>query len=299
MNKFTVTLVAVIGAAVVQNASALKLDVFVAGSSAPNYSSSMSFDGVPPDYAANALSALAMGQSSFGTANYPTYYQQQSTFTAGDIMISSGFTSWKGQANPTGNFANEYGNRLHFGLHITGDGTLFKLANLSFVYSDVDAFTGTGSGQLPLGELGFSGDFKNWNGWNVYGVGIKADGSYASSVNDDLKEFYYVGVGNAFVAEQHPIFDDQGNFVRWETPQEALDALADSINGKGNAIEQAVADDVLSISTAYALTANDGQNYSGSATAYRRKAVPDAGLTLTLLGFSSLLLAVVRHRRLF
>ena len=57
---------------------------------------------------------------------------------AGDIIVSS-FNSWRGQFNPSGAFVNENGNRLHFGLHIVGDGTQqFRLNVLCFEIESTD-----------------------------------------------------------------------------------------------------------------------------------------------------------------
>jgi hypothetical protein len=244
-----------LGLLVELSAAAAGVEIFVAASSAPEFGWSPSFDGIPPDYAVNALYALENGLSNYGDPASPTYYSQQSTFAPGDLMSSSGFKSWKGVANPTGLFTNEYGNLLHFGLHIRAQGPTFKVANLTFRYTSVDNFTGPGQGQYPLGELGFAGDFGSWAGWGVYGTGRKADGTPATSINDDLVEFSYVGLGDSFMA-----------FVPHDgpTPQEALDNLASSILGP-----ETNAHNVTSISCEYSLLASDGQTYSGSATAYR------------------------------
>lgn len=96
---------------------------------------SASFDG----YSVNAQNALENGLNAIGDpATQPTAYQSanaigtdQFEVATRDLIISS-FPSWRGQAAPTGAFANEQGNRLHFGLHILGDGTRFSLAQLEF-----------------------------------------------------------------------------------------------------------------------------------------------------------------------
>ncbi len=45
----------------------------------------------------------------------------------------SGVESWRGQLNPTGAFDDQYGNAMHFLLHVKGDGTVrFKYEDLSW-----------------------------------------------------------------------------------------------------------------------------------------------------------------------
>ena len=52
--------------------------------------------------------------------------------TPRDWMVSANH-SWQGKADPTGAFASQQGNRLHFVLHVTGNGTVtFKMEDISW-----------------------------------------------------------------------------------------------------------------------------------------------------------------------
>src|SRR5262245_15416952 len=98
---------------------------------APNAFGSPSFSG----YAANAQTGLQSGVTSVGNPALPTFYSTVSQITASQIVVTN-FPSWLGQANPGAAFgaafASELGSRLHFGLHVNGNGTQFSLSQLSF-----------------------------------------------------------------------------------------------------------------------------------------------------------------------
>lgn len=178
-------------------ASNITMDVFA--SSAPNVYGSPSWGA----YAANALNSLKNGLGTTGDRNLsPTAYEVLvDYFDPGDVMVTS-FNSWRGIANPAMPFNNEYGNRIHFGLHAFGDGgvssTRFRLSDLSFYINSSD------------GLLNFSGNFVgyNFNGTTSYGIDWGADrvkggsddtlitGSGSGTVLID--ELVYVGVGNAY-----------------------------------------------------------------------------------------------------
>ncbi len=168
----------------------------VVASSAPNVFGSPSWGG----YLANALNSLENGLGNIGDRNTdPTAYEiAGATVAPGDFMVSS-FNSWRGDVNPTGAFANEYGNRMHFGLHAVGDGTTrFALENISFSLTSSD----------DANALGFAGNFVglgysstrygiDWGADRVKGGGD--DIIYTSGNGSTLvDEIVYVGIGNAF-----------------------------------------------------------------------------------------------------
>jgi hypothetical protein len=153
-------------------------------SPAPNFFGSPSFAG----WAANAIDALQNNLSSVGNpATDPTAYYQVTTGTDSSNIVT-GFPSWNGVANPGGAFASELGNRLHFGLLIVGNGTLFSLSELSFNMHSSD----------PGNIFSFTGDFSG-DMYNAFRVGIAEDGSLITSglATQQVKELMYVGVGNA------------------------------------------------------------------------------------------------------
>ena len=103
---------------------------------APNAFGSAYFAG----WTANAIGALHDGATSAGDPSLPSYYQAQSNITPAQSLVT-GFPSWMGVADPGTvfgpAFANEGGNRMHFGLFIDGDGQQFSISQLSFeAYSD-------------------------------------------------------------------------------------------------------------------------------------------------------------------
>ena len=120
---------------------AISIDVYP--SSAPNVYGSTNFAG----YTENAINAIENGYSSIGDiATDPAAYERAAaTIQPGDIAVTS-FPSWRGEVNPTGAFAGEHGNRLHFGLHILGNGTQFSISQLAFVMSSSDATNSLGFG---------------------------------------------------------------------------------------------------------------------------------------------------------
>jgi len=155
----------------------------------------------------------------------PTFYQglpAGATISANQLVVS-GFPSWLGQANPGGafgqNFANELGNRLHFGLAVVASpGTTFSLSQLSFSMASTD----------PGNTFQFSGDFSDPNDpTNVYSsarVGVRSDGTLVTSgpATQLVSALYYVGVGNAIAP------DDIG---ATGTDQEQLDQVLGFIEG--------------------------------------------------------------------
>jgi hypothetical protein len=92
-------------------------------------------------YVSNAIFALENGLSSSGTPNTPAYYQQQSVINVNQLIVT-GFPSWLGLVDPGTVFgpayANEFGNRAHFGVVIDGNGTQFSIDELSFTATSDD-----------------------------------------------------------------------------------------------------------------------------------------------------------------
>lgn len=113
------------------------VDVFA--SVAPNGNGSPSFDG----YAANAITGISAGGTATGNPGLPTYYSSVAnggTIFLGDI-ISTDFSYWRGTVNPSGAFAGELGNRIHFGLNVRSTSGQFTLSNVRFTVTDT--FDGT------------------------------------------------------------------------------------------------------------------------------------------------------------
>lgn len=118
--------------------SGAPIQITIIPSIAPN-----SFGGAGwPGYAANALAALETSQVTAGDPWSPSYYSAQTTPVSPGDLIVTGFPSWLGQPAPAEAFgpafANEYGNRVHFGLVINGNGTKFSLSELTFTEASND-----------------------------------------------------------------------------------------------------------------------------------------------------------------
>ncbi|MEO1525410.1 MAG: PEP-CTERM sorting domain-containing protein [Planctomycetota bacterium] len=174
------------------------MDVYA--SPAPNFTASPSWNG----YLANALNSLENDLGSIGDRSLdPTAYEvfaDGATIGLNELIVSP-FNSWRGVANPSAPFDNEFGNRVHFGVHIVGDGTMrFRLEDLSYEMSSTD------SGN----RLGFSGSFAGGS-YSGTRIGIDYGADMAKGGGDDtiidsgaatqfVDELIYVGVGNAFDA---------------------------------------------------------------------------------------------------
>lgn len=164
-------------------------------SPAPNAYGSPSWGG----YVANAQTGIQGGGVNVGDRNTdPTGYEILSTFTPGDMMVTS-FTSWRGVAGPLAPFAGEYGNRLHVGASIISD-TAFTLADVTFDYQSSDGSLNY-SGDLAGTNFGTGSRVGVWYGANgVLGGGDDVIYNTSNIGNDSvlINELYYVGVGNAF-----------------------------------------------------------------------------------------------------
>ena len=170
------------------------ITVTVTTSLAPNAYGSPSWSG----YVSNAIYALENGLSSYGDPNLPTYYSDNSDLYANQPLVTS-FNSWMGYADPGAEFgaafADELGNRMHFGLLITAThGETFNIDDLSFTSSSSD----------PSDGLGFSWGTGPWT-YAPERVGLihNPDGSVTVLDNGEdgstpVDEFIYVGSGNAY-----------------------------------------------------------------------------------------------------
>jgi hypothetical protein len=193
MKRFMIVLcvAALVGLASTAAQASVTIDVYA--SSAPNVGASPSW----PGYLTNALNSLENG---LGTTGNPTldptaYAVLGTTVQPGQMMVTS-FNSWLGVANPGSPFQNEFGNRLHFGLHAYSTDQKFVLNDLTFAIQSSDA-----------NVLGYTGDFVGYNYSSTrigidYVDGIKGNGNdivYTSGNGlTPVNEIDYVGVGNAY-----------------------------------------------------------------------------------------------------
>jgi hypothetical protein len=122
-------------------ASADAYKIVVSPSLAPNAFGSPSF----ADYQSNAVTAIVSNASTHGDPSSPAYYEKITGPISVATAIVTGFPSWRGDANVSGAYANEYGNRVTFGVDITSTtGSQFSISQLSFSAATDDATNSLG-----------------------------------------------------------------------------------------------------------------------------------------------------------
>jgi hypothetical protein len=174
-------------------------------------------------YEANAIAALQGGATSAGMPNTPGFYSQVPNGTnlpVGAFTVTN-FNSWLGNATPAATFGaaygGEYGNRIHYGLHVISD-TPFSLSQLAFnltyddaTLSDFSVFSvvaGTyqytssvvGLNYGPDGIKGTADDFFITNGANTQlihelfsrgsGLGYEVLTSFPGATNQEKIDLY-------------------------------------------------------------------------------------------------------------
>lgn len=171
------------------------LNIVVTPSSAPNASGSPSW----PGYVTNALNSLENNLGNIGdrSTNPAAYEIAGSKILPGEIAVTS-FHSWRGQLTLPVAFANEHGNRLHFGLHIIGDGTQFRLNELTYAMHSSD----TTDSLVYVGSFAGSTYAAHRTGidWGLDRIRGTADDVVVRSgpATTLVDELVYVGVGNAW-----------------------------------------------------------------------------------------------------
>lgn len=196
----------------------------VVASSAPNYGTT-----TWNAHLAYALPAIENGWSVNGDRSIdPAGYEAApAVVDPWEIAVTS-FVSWRGDVNPTGAFANEHGNRMHFGLHAFGDGTSqFTLEDLTFDMHSSD----------PTDSLIWQGDFigYSYNGTTRYGIDwgpdrVKGSGDdivYLTGNGTTLvDELVYIGVGNAWWPGGGPVPDPQAemdDYYDWIVSEQPIE----------------------------------------------------------------------------
>jgi hypothetical protein len=116
------------------NVADAAVSITVIPSLAPNAFGSPSWT----TYVTNATTAIEAGQTSLGSgaAKYDAL-ADGATLNYLDAIVT-GFDSWRGVAAPGSAYSPEYGNRMHFGIHILGNGTKFSISQMSFVGDSTD-----------------------------------------------------------------------------------------------------------------------------------------------------------------
>ena len=152
---------------------------------------------------ANAITGLHDGVSVYGPAGSPTQFVADGNHRADEVIVT-GFTSWKGQADP-GNtvgaaYASELGNRMHFGFRADCADVQCSMSQLAFSATSTDPFNALafsfGAGAFTY-NLGYQGVLKGDDGllWTEDDVFITggANTQYADGLVGR-------GPGNSFAA---------------------------------------------------------------------------------------------------
>ena len=179
-------------------------------SSAPNFFGSPSWS----QYGLNAVNSIENGLGDIGNpATDPTAYAQFSNLdelnvTNAAVASVPGF--WQGDLGQSSPFDQERGNRIHFGLHIVGDGSFqFQLDDVCFKLTTTDGLANGSNGLLfSEGHLGQAPGFSDvligidYGPNNTKGGGddIRYDNP-ADDKTSSIDELVYVGVGNAYTLD--------------------------------------------------------------------------------------------------
>ena len=212
--------VSIICACLALSASPVSADINieVTPSFAPNGLISPSWLG----YVGNAIASLERNLGDVGDREIsPTAYEIAPPIATAREVTATRFPSWRGLAadtplwdGPDGQFANERGNRIHFGLHAVGSGGMkFSLSEFEFEVDSndpqdtFDEFGTLGALDYDFGRVGID-----------YVDGIKDNGNDIRYDQDNpapgttlVDELVYVGLGTAFQPELplHQGSDDQ------------------------------------------------------------------------------------------
>lgn len=234
-----------------------------------------------PNWAAaqdNAVQAMYHGVSSYGTPGTPGYFSANSNVTTAEAIVT-GFSSWKGKADPGTVFgsayAGEYGNRMSFAIGINGNGSQFSISQLGFSATSTDPFNALafswGPGDYDYGA-GYVGVLKGADGI----LGTADDVFITSGVNTQLVDALFGrGSGNSFAAYCSPCSIAE--------QQAAIDGSA------------AYPGQDFTFTGNYTLNNVDGAFTSGSGT-FDVRAVPEPA-SLALASIALLGLAASRRRK--
>lgn len=191
---------------------ASKIKIRVIPALAPNVFGSPSWSA----WAQNAVYAIYNNLDTYGDQTQPTFYRRSPHSLAANQIIVTGFASWLGNADPANDygpqFAGEYGNRLHFGLHIWGNGQKFSVAQLAFNAYSTDPSNALGF-SFPAGSYDYSPDR----------IGI--------IYNPDGSRTFITTPGNPFQLVDELVSRGSGNaYAVYDTPDFPGTTLQDKIN---------------------------------------------------------------------
>jgi hypothetical protein len=166
------------------------------------------------NYVLNALGGIQQNQDVGDRTMTPAAYERVDSIIPASEIVYTPFPSWRGVADPNPlapAFANELGNRVHFGLHIvTSADSPFALADIGWSLDSDDS----------TNYFDQSGDFSSAT-YSQTRVGINYGPDGVKGGGDDVwfnggqagtmpvNELIYVGVGDGFLSDEPGALTDQ------------------------------------------------------------------------------------------
>ena len=173
--------------------------------------------------------------------------------------------SWRAKADPVGAFANQQGNRLHFVLHVRGNGTVrFKFEDISWDWwSNGGWFTAKRS-MASSRPSGYSAAFNRVD--CTYGFGYDWGADRVKGGNDDVQvcnsdttlvdELFYVGAGLGMAADNRYNRPDDYPSVAHLTVQDFLYSFCAYFNSET---------DTQQVGMLFRIVGSDGVTYEHTA----------------------------------
>lgn len=166
------------------------------------------------NYVVNALAGIQQNQDVGSRLLTPAAYERVSGYIPPSEIVYTPFNSWRGVADPNPlapGFTGEFGNRVHFGLHVVGT------ADWTFALSDIEWTLDSDDSTNYFDQAGnFVG--VNYSATRV-GIDYGPDG-VKGGVDDTIlnagqpgttpvNELLYVGVGDGFFSSEPAAISDQ------------------------------------------------------------------------------------------
>ncbi|MDE2634887.1 MAG: hypothetical protein OXI30_00860 [Chloroflexota bacterium] len=180
------------------------LSFSVFASPAPNRSGSGVSLTAWTTWAGRALDSVENNKGNIGSAGSdPAAFIIIRNVKPREYLVSSR-ASWRGKADPTGAFANQQGNRLHYVLHLRGNGTVrFKFEDISWDWWATGGWFDRKRTMAASPPQGYSAAISRVDCTHGYGYDWGAD--RVKGGTDDTKvcnsdttmvdELFYVGAG--------------------------------------------------------------------------------------------------------
>lgn len=239
---------------------------------APNSESSPSWGGFLTNFSTYFQNGLEVGIDAEAFEVAGPY------ITPGNVTSTSSFNNWNGVENPTGNFAGEFGSRVHHYFIAKG-----KTKEDKITLNDVSYQWTSDDGVLNLtGDLtgtNYSGSYIgiDYGGDGLFGGGDDTYSSLGQSGSDDFNAIAGIGPGNGYAP-----FGSGDN-------QQQMDNIASDIDGMPGGENTLTAEYTFFDGTAGAINVGDTVNISSVP-------VPEmAGIPLIMGTLSSLLLFLRRR----